>query len=49
MYDTRRDANSVRRLIANENSRHMATIDGKAHKTLTEEEILGESSPLGGA
>jgi len=37
-----RDANQVRKLIASENQRHMKSIDGQAHKTLTEEEILGE-------
>ena len=42
IYDLRRDAGTVKRLIANENTRHMSTIDGQSHKTLSEAEILGE-------
>ena len=42
IYDLRRDARTVKRLINTENQKQMGTIDGQAHKTLSEEEIIGE-------
>ena len=42
----KRSAGTVRGLIASENHRHLRTVDGKSHKTLTEEEILGDEDAV---
>lgn len=42
IYDTKRSAQFLRQMIKNENEKHVNTVDGQAHKTLSEEEILNE-------
>ncbi|CDW78282.1 UNKNOWN [Stylonychia lemnae] len=42
IYDTRRNSFELRQIIKETNQNHSKTLDGKAHKTLTEEEILNE-------